>query len=144
MSRRHEYRTLARRLEAFVANGGSARLNATDIGTLRQVLDVRDLVGWLSSFVMLGLYLATIWLVVPASQVTWHWFGVGAVVSVSPFGAWFIQSRRGARALDRAEAKHGRLPAADASMIVRPFRGAGAVATWLIPALCLLVLVLPA
>jgi hypothetical protein len=119
-------------------------MSTMDMDSLRDVLDARDLVGWASSFVSLGLYLAVVWLSVPASQVTWHWFGVGAVVSTSPFGAWFIQSRRGARALDRADAHEGLLRPADASRIVNPFRGAVAVAAWLVPALCLLVLILPA
>ena len=144
MSCRAEYRALARRLAASVDKGDSARVSASEVATLRRTLDVRDVVGWASSFAALGLYLGAVWLVVPAPQVTWHWFGVGAVVSVSPFGTWFIQSRRGVRVLDRGEANNGRLSASDASKIVRPFRGAVAIGAWLTPAMCLLVLVFPA
>lgn len=119
-------------------------MSPNEIAVLRRVLEMRGLVGWLSSFVVIGLYLDAVVLFVPASNVTWHWFGVGAVVCASPLGAWFIQSRRAVRGLDRAEEGKGSLRATDASKIVRPYRGAIAVWFWLAPALCLVVLLTPA
>jgi hypothetical protein len=144
MGHRDEFNALVERLNTKVARQESTRMSAVEIATLRRVLEVREVIGWLSSFAAMGLYLGAVWLLVPASRVSWHWFGMGAVVCAAPFGGWFLQSRRGERVLDRAEAGTGVLRAADASKILKPLPGALALAASLSATLCLLVWLLPA